>query len=145
MRLLGFNYTKVSIEKLSEKAENIKISTNIDISEISEVKNSMLKSKETVLSIKFTYDIKYNPDYANVSLGGNFLLSLEPKTAKKVLKEWENKKIPEEFKVPLFNLILKKANIKALQLEDELNLPLHMPMPKVGKGQKKQQNSQNNK
>ena len=144
MKLLGFNYTKVSIEKLSEKAENVKISTNIDISEISEVKNSMLKSKETVLSVKFTYDVKYNPDYAQVSLGGNFLLSLEPKTAKKVLKDWENKQMPEEFKVPLFNLILKKANIKALELEDELNLPLHMPMPKVGKGQKKQQN-QNNK
>lgn len=140
MKLLGFNYTKISVEKLSEKAENLKISSNIDISEISEVKQSMLKSKETVLSVKFTYDVKYNPDYASVSLGGNFLLSLEPKTAKKVLKEWENKQMPEEFKVPLFNLILKKANIKALQLEDELNLPLHMPMPKVGKGQKKQQN-----
>lgn len=142
MKLLGFNYTKISIEKLSEKTENLKISTNIDISEISEVKNSMLKSKETVLSVKFTYDVNYNPDYAKVSLGGNFLLSLEPKTAKNVLKEWENKKMPEEFKVPLFNLILKKANIKALELEDELNLPLHMPMPKVGKqGQKKQQNN----
>lgn len=145
MKLLGFNYTKVSVEKLSEKSENLKISTNIDISEISEVKQSMLKSKETVISVKFSYDVKYNPDYANISLGGNFLLSLEPKTAKKVLKEWENKQMPEEFKVPLFNLILKKANIKALELEDELNLPLHMPMPKVGSQTNKQNQKQNQK
>ena len=144
MKLLGFNFTKISVEKISEKTENLKINSNIDISEIKEVRQSMLKSKETIVSVNFSYELKYNPDYANISLAGNFLISLEPKTAKKVLKEWENKKMPEEFKVPLFNLILKKANIKALELEDELNLPLHMPMPKVGK-QEQQKTQQNNK
>jgi len=140
MKLLGFNFTKISVEKISDKTENLKINSNIDISEIKEVKQSMLKSKETILSVNFSYEVNYNPDYAKVSLGGNFLVSLEPKTAKKVLKEWKDKKMPEEFKVPLFNLILKKANVKALELEEDLKLPLHMPMPKVGKGQKKQQN-----
>lgn len=138
MKLLGFNFTKISVEKFSENSENIKVNSNIDISEIKEVKQSMLKSKESVLSVSFSYEVSYNPDYAKVSLGGTFLVSIEPKTAKKVLNDWKNKKMPEEFKIPMFNLILKKANVKALELEEDLKLPLHMPMPKVGRqGQKK--------
>jgi len=137
MKLLGFNFTKIDIEKLSEKTENLKINSNIDISDISEVKQSMLKSKETIISVKFSYKINYNPDYAKISLGGNLIVSLEPKTAKDILKEWQdNNKIPDDFKVPVFNLILKKSNVKALSLEEEMNLPLHMPMPKVGKKNK---------
>ena len=66
MKLLGFNFTKVSIEKFSDKFENLKINSNIDISEIKEVKQSMLNSKDTVLSIKFSYILNYNPDYAKI-------------------------------------------------------------------------------
>jgi hypothetical protein len=31
----------------------------------------------------------------------------------------------------MFNIVLKKSTIKALELEDELNLPYHIPIPKV--------------
>ncbi|MFW6282824.1 MAG: hypothetical protein ACOC1P_02110 [Minisyncoccales bacterium] len=133
MKLLGFNFTKVSIEKFSDKFENLKVNSNIDISEINEVKQSMLKSKDSVLSVKFSYSLDYTPERAKIELKGNFLISLDPKLTKKILKEWESKKIPEEFKVPLFNLIIKKSNVKALSLEEDLNLPLHMPMPRVSK------------
>jgi len=34
-------------------------------------------------------------------------------------------------RVPLFNFIMNKCNIKALYLEDEMGLPLHIPLPKI--------------
>jgi hypothetical protein len=50
---------------------------------------------------------------------------------KEILKQWESHIIPEEFKIPLFNIILKKSNFKALELEEDLLLPSHIPMPSI--------------
>ena len=41
----------------------------------------------------------------------------------------EEKKIPEKFKEIIFNSIFRKCNLKALQFEEELNLPPHLPLP----------------
>jgi|APSaa5957512535_1039671.scaffolds.fasta_scaffold19427_5 hypothetical protein len=131
MKLLGFNFNKISVEKLGEKPAETKVSTNINVSEIKAVKVAMLKSKEDVLGIKFAYKVSYSPDYAEVDLQGAIMVSLEPKVAKKVLKEWDSKKMPEEFQGSLFNLILAKSSVKALQLEEEMNLPFHIPLPSV--------------
>ena len=59
------------------------------------------------------------------------LLSLEPKILKKILKQWKKKQVPEEVRTPLLNLIMTKSNIRALQLEEEMNLPYHIPLPSL--------------
>ena len=46
-------------------------------------------------------------------------------------KGWKDKEIPEEFRIAIFNIILRKASVRALQLEEELNLPYHMPFPSI--------------
>ncbi len=132
MKLIGFNYTKINGEKNKDSVENLKVNTNIDISEINEAKNNFFKSKDYLLNIKFTYTLNYSEEFAKIEIGGNILLSVENKLGKEILKKWKDKQMPEEFKTKLFNLIIKKSNIRALDLEDTLNIPLHMPMPKVG-------------
>ena len=131
MRLVGFNFTKINAEKLADKLEGLKISTNIDISEIHDVKSGVFKIKEELVGVKFTYAVNYEPDYAKIELAGNVLLAIDSKVAKEILKQWKDKKIANELKLPLFNIILKKSNLKSLQLEEELNLPLHIPMPSL--------------
>lgn len=131
MKVIGFNFEKLSAEKLKERTENLKISTNIDISDIKEIKTDILKTKEELLSAKFSYTIKYEPGFANVELKGAALLALEEKQAKEVLKEWKKKQMPEGFRESLFNIILKRATLKALHLEEETNLPLHIPFPSI--------------
>ena len=42
----------------------------------------------------------------------------------------------EEFRILLFNIILRKANIKALELEEQMNLTLHIPLPTLKKQKK---------
>jgi len=133
MNIIGFNFKKINVEKFLDKVENIKINTKIDVSEITMIKSDILKTKEEIIGIRFNYEISYDPDFAKIGFSGNILFSIESKKAKEILKQWKDKKIPEDFKITLFNVILRKSNIKALQLEDEMNLPLHISLPSLKK------------
>ena len=131
MKLMGFNFSKISIEQTGKRKPETKIKTNLDVIEIVDAKSDVLKSKETILVVKFEYSINYTPDYAKLEFEGNIIISLESKEAKIVLKEWKKKKMSEEFKMKLFNIILMKSNVKALQLEEEMNIPYHIPLPSI--------------
>ncbi len=134
MKLLGFNFTKINIEKEKDSFKDLKISNNIDIASITEVKQDVFKSNDEVLAIKFKYNVSYEPKIAKIDLEGSILLSLDDtKLAKEVLKKWKDKETPEEFKIPLFNIIFRKAGLKALELEEEMNLPIHIQMPMLRK------------
>lgn len=135
---MGFNFTKINVEKFSDKAEDLKLTTNINIEDLKEVKTASFKIKEDIIAVKFMYSINYEPQYAKIEMVGNVVFGVEPKQAREILKQWKDKKTPEEFRMLLFNTILRKTNIKALQLEEEMNLPLHMPMPSL-KPQEKQE------
>jgi len=140
MQLIGFSFQKVSVEKFSPLKEGLKINTKIDISNIEKIKTDFFKGKGDILEIKFTYDIEYDPKIAKIEIAGTVLLEVDSKDSKEILKQWKNKKISEKFRIPLFNIILRKSNVKALQLEEEMNLPLHIPLPSL-----KPQNTQENK
>jgi len=141
MRVIGFNFTKISIEKLKEStelSEQLKVNTQIDVPELTEVKTHVLKTKEELVGAKFMYGVNYEPGFAKVKLEGRILIAVEPKLAKEIFKQWKKKKMPEDFRLLLFNVILKKSSLKALYLEEELNLPLHMPMPSFKKEKKEE-------
>jgi hypothetical protein len=63
----------------------------------------------------------------------NFLINCEEEISelKDILKKWKGKKLADETRIPLFNTILTKCNLKSLQLEEEFGLPTHIPMPRV--------------
>ena len=136
MKIAGFNFTKINAMKTGEKAENINVKTNVNISESKELKAEQFKCKEQFLSVKFNYSIVYEPKYAQLDFAGNVVIALDSKKAKQVLKEWENKKVSQEIQLPLFNMIIRKSNVKALDLEDEIGLPLYPPMPKLSNKKK---------
>jgi hypothetical protein len=136
MRAIGFNFKKINVEKLSSNSlEGVKVNANIDVSDISSVKAAdILKSKDELVAVNFTYTVTYDPDFAKLVFSGNIILEIESKLTKEVLKSWKDKKeMSEDFRVFVFNIILRKSNLKALELEDEMNLPLHIPMPSIQK------------
>jgi len=141
MKLIGFNLSKINVEKFTENVENLKINTNINISDVKFVKADFFKSKEELVGITFIYTLNYEPDFAKIEFRGNFILALDPKLSKNVLKQWEDKKIPEDFRIMLFNLIFRKTSVRALELEEEMNLPLHIALPSI----KKQEPIESNK
>jgi hypothetical protein len=133
MRLVGFNFTKISIEKFKDRVENLKFNTKIDISSIEPLKSDLIKVKDEPLKIDFVYSVLYEPEYAKLELAGTIILSIEPKMAREILRGWKDKEMNEEFRIFMFNIILHKSNIKALELEDELNLPPHIPLPALNR------------
>jgi len=137
MRVIGFNFTKISIEKLKEITEVPKVKTEINIPEIKGVKSTILKTKEEIIEAKFEYIVNYEPESAKINIEGRALLSVDPKIARDILKQWKKKKMPEEFRMLLFNVVMRKSALKALLLEDELNLPLHTPLPSLRRTKEK--------
>ena len=131
MKVLGFNFTKINIEKLSEITKDLKIGTSIDVPDIKEIDSDMFKTKEKFLAVKFSHTINYEPDLAKLEFSGNVLISLDYEKVEEVIDMWKDKKMPEDFRLSLFNLIMRKCSIKALELEENVNLPYHIPMPSL--------------
>jgi len=138
MRIIGFNFTKISVEKLKAlgAVDNLKANTEIDVPEIKKIESKELTIKGDLIETKFSYKIKYEPEFANVELEGRIVLSVEPKMSKEILKQWKNKIMLEDFRLFIFNVILRRSTLKALQLEEEIGLPLHMSMPSFKKEKK---------
>ncbi|MEK6833529.1 MAG: hypothetical protein AABY32_05780 [Nanoarchaeota archaeon] len=137
MKLIGFNFTKMDLEKKSDNLKDLKVTTGIDISDVQAAKSDFFKSSEELIAVKFEYNITYEKDVAALKFYGSLIVSVEPKQAKDILKQWKDKKIPEEFRLNIFNIILRKSSLKALQFEEEFNLPPHIPLPSFKAQEKK--------
>ncbi|MDO8623547.1 MAG: hypothetical protein Q7R52_04845 [archaeon] len=131
MKFLGFNFTKINSERLNEFVKDLKIETNVDISSVEKTESDFFKSDEELLVVKFKYSLNYTPELAKIYLEGNVLIAEDQKITKEILKGWKDKDLPENFKMNVLNFVLRKVNFKALQLEEELNLPYHIPFPRV--------------
>lgn len=142
MKILGFSFRKISIEKHSDSFKELKINTNLDVLELKKVDTDFLKEKEEAFNVKFKYVLDYEPKIAKIEFEGGILISVELEKAKEIIEKWKDKKIVDEIKIPLFNLIMRKSNIRALQLQDEMNLPSHIRLPSLKKSdEEKTENS----
>jgi hypothetical protein len=139
MRVVGFNFNKMSVERLTSSYEKLSVKTNIDISEIKSVKQDLFKTNEEFIGVKFSFNLEYEPNVAKLEFTGDIVFSMDSKIAQEVTKQWKTKEIPEDFRIFLYNFILRKSNLKAFQFEEELNLPLHIPLPSLKKEEKKKQ------
>ena len=131
MKLIGFNFSKISIERKENFTKTPEVKTSMNISEIKEIPSELFKSKETPLEVKFSYGINYADKVAELAFEGTMAVLVDPKEAKEILKKWKGKDLSLDFKYYIFNVILRKANIRAIQLEDEMNLPPHFQMPSI--------------
>lgn len=136
MNILGLNFTKISAERSGDVLQTT-VNTNIEFLEVEKEKLEILKDAEP-LRVKYLFSITYNKGegkkqekVAEIIFEGTLLLSATLEESKEVLKSWKKKELSNNFKVPLFNLILKKCSIRALALEEELGIPSHVPLPRL--------------
>lgn len=129
MKILDFEFKKISAEKLNNFNQTPKIESNIDLIEIKKLEAS--KDKEEILEIIFNYNLNYTPNLASIELKGRIILKEDEKITKEILNQWKTKKLPEEVKMIIFNVIMTKSNVKSLELEDELKIPYHISLPKI--------------
>ena len=135
MRIIGFNLTRILVEKQEKFVEKLQVNQSINIKNISEEKIPITDNK--ALKIAFNLSVVYSENCAKLEFEGTILALSEKDELKKILDSWKNKNIPENIRVPLFNFIMDRCNVKALYLEDELGLPFHVPMRKLTQQEKK--------
>ena len=144
MKTIAFNFTKVLAERPKKFKTGYRMSTNISFLNIEKEENAQEKEDAELIRVSFNYSVVYeieneakgSENSGEVSLTGFIMLIASKKEAKDLLDAWEKKEIPNTFKVQLFNLILRKCSVRALQMEEEMGLPLHMPLPQVRVGKK---------
>ncbi|MBT4165842.1 hypothetical protein HOE04_02275 [archaeon] len=129
MKIIGYNLIKISIERKEDLQGELKIDQNIDIQDIQ--KETVPISAESAIKIKFRFTIDYSNDSAKLAFEGFLVVLPDKEELNKFLDAWKNKQLPEDHKIPLFNFIMSKCNVKALALEDDLALPTHIQMPRI--------------
>jgi len=133
MTVVGFNFTKINVERKQVPRGKIGIRNNINIKDIAETDLSLGKSRETGLIFKFEFKSVYEPDVADITFNGEILYLTDSKKLKEVLDKWKKeKKVEGGVLGEVLNSALTKCNIQALILSQELNLPSPIPMPKLG-------------
>jgi hypothetical protein len=124
MQIIGFNFTKILAERKERLEGRLEVKQNIDIKDVT--KEKLPVSKDEALKINFTFIISYSETLAKIEFAGNVILMPTPEELKEFMKSWKENQIPEAHKIPIFNFIMSKCNIKALAFEDELSLPYHI-------------------
>lgn len=135
MAILGLTFDKLLAEKLpaiikAQHNKNIETKFNIVIKKIEEDELNF-QEKQKVLRVDFEFAIAYNPKIGAVELLGH-LLYTDP-NIKKILDVWKKEQEikDNQVKAEIINAIFHKANLKALTLIQEVNLPPHIPLPKL--------------
>lgn len=128
MKLIGFNLTKIFAEKPSLFKGSFNINTDIQFKDITSENIAMLKEEE-ILRISFNFVIDYHKKdakaepAAKIELSGIMLISTDKQQAASILKNYKKKDFDTQLRASLMNTILKKCTPRAIQLQDELNLP----------------------
>ncbi len=130
--IIGFNFRKINIERKKTLVQGMKVRYDMDIGKVYEQKISMVTGNNKALGFDFEFKIAYGSEIANLEIYGCVTYLLSADEAKNALDTWaKSKKLPKSVSVPIINVILDKCNIKALELEQDLALPTHLPMPSV--------------
>ena len=138
MQVVGFNLTKISANK-KENTKPKSLNINIEFPDIQKDKIEMLKDSEA-LKISFKFLVEYLESekkkdiIADLDFRGIIMLSVSKEESKDITKAWKKKELPNNLRISLSNLVLKKTASKALTLQDELNLPSHISVRQVRKG-----------
>jgi hypothetical protein len=137
LRLIGFNYTKINVER-DQKEGKISLKSALDIKEIkkSDIEALSLSS----INVKFSFSLEYE-NLGSILLEGIIALTGEKEFLEEIEKQWKDKKLSDDLKMIILNLIMQKCSLKALELEDEFNLPYHIQIPKLSLGKQDKEKS----
>ena len=138
MTIVGFNFTKINVEKTKTASGSVNIQNNVSIKNVEESSLSLGQAKQKGLKFTFEFVSKYEPNIGSITLIGDVLYLEEAKKVEEMFKEWKkDKKLPKEVMTAILNTALTKCNIEALILSQQINLPPPIPLPKVQETKKK--------
>ena len=141
MTIVGFNLTKMHIERKGPVSGKISIKNNVAVKSVEKSSLSLGTANQDGLRFTFEFTTNYEPKVAEIIIGGE-VIDLQPQEkVDEVVKSWKkDKKIDANIMTQILNAVLSRCNVQALILSKDMNLPPHIPLPKVtqqqsGRGQ----------
>lgn len=135
--ILSFAVEKAKVEKREIDAKKIETRNSLKIVNVEEKSLEPL-NKEKVLKFKFTYSVAYEPNAGSFELEGNVLVKMADEQRKLLLELWNTKKkLDPPVARAVFNYLLTKCSILSLSWTQELNLPPHIPFPRISSSGKR--------
>lgn len=130
--IVGFHYTKLSVERHQPLQGKVSVRNDINIRDVKEQPLAGVKGAHKTVAFQFVFTVTYAPHVADILLTGEVYYAAESKQIEEVLASWKSKKkVPADISLAVLNFVLQKCNIRALEMAQELNLPTHIPLPKV--------------
>ena len=143
MKIIGFSVEEIHAKK-SADIPRASINTDVVFTDVDKAKLDVLKDSEC-LKISFKFTVVYKDPNSKdtesknqIRFEGSLLLALSKDDSKEFLKAWKTKELPKDKVIPLYNYILKRCSVRALQLEEEVGLQPHIPFPQIRPNQEVQ-------
>ncbi len=137
MAIVGFNFTKVVAERNANVTGKVSINNNVAIKDVEKADLAVGTNDQAGLKFIFEFTSGFEPKLGNILLNGEVLAIEDVSLVEEILKGWKkDKKVKPELLTPVLNYILTKANVFALILGNEVNLPPLIPLPKVDTNKK---------
>jgi hypothetical protein len=132
MAIVGFNFTKISGEKLGNITGKININNNVMITDVKNIEVNLGSKGSSGLLVKFIYTCDYAPGIGKINLEGDVVNLEEVETIKKCMDSWKkDKKIDPEITRRVLSHVLSKSTVQAVILSRDIGLPAPIPMPKI--------------
>lgn len=137
MAVIGFNYTKMLVEKKAPAQGDVGVEFSLIIKDIAKAQLNLKDKKQGGLRYSFEYRVTYKPDIASIVLTGNIVDIQDIKATEAILKGWEkNQKLELEKMVGVYNAALNSCRIQAIVLSKEIGIPSPLK-PLIGQAVKK--------
>lgn len=132
MAIIGFNFTKILVEKKTAIKGNVDIKNNVSVKNVESTDLNLGTTKQKTIKFSFEFSSEYKPDIGGIMLTGDLLFLTEPEQHEEIIKGWKkDKQVPKEVMAEILNTILMRCNVEALVLSRDVNLPPPIPLPKV--------------
>ncbi|MCK4429457.1 MAG: hypothetical protein KAU95_03715 [Candidatus Aenigmarchaeota archaeon] len=135
MGILSLRLKKIGGDVGEIAAGELKVTSALPkITEIKEKDVSVGGNKMKVLAISFEYKTKYEPIKAKIEVEGEVMYT--DQNQKEIVKKWsKDKKVDEEFALPILNYIFKRCAVQSIKIADDLQLPAPVRLPEFVKKQ----------
>ncbi len=132
MAIVGFNFTKILVERKGPLKGNVDIKNNVSVKDVENTDLSLGSSKENAIKFIFEFTSEYTPAIGQILFIGEILHMSDAAKQEEILKNWKkNKQVPKDTMTEILNTVLMRCNVEALMLSRDVNLPPPIPMPKV--------------
>ena len=128
LKLISSKFIRINATRNPDFSGKIKLDTNVNIKSIE--KYELTSSKRNSLKVEAAFVINYY-DFGKIEIEGILYLSVDEKSLKEILRLFNGKKYNSPELIGIMNLVLQKFSIKAFEIEEELNLPIHIKLPSL--------------